>query len=186
MTVGLYLSMLSSQVSPTRSSSESDCRWKKKQISVMAADKSVLCCCLIGYLVRVDHIRTAVTGVSHPIIVSVFLVWVGDSLAVVKNILQTWEEKKKEKRWQENNRKQPTDTVCQMHQQMAVFVWDEGEIVSSGLQCLAEAYRGKMFLERRQTWPSPKQSGLGVKDITKWSKGWRSARMNEQQSPNTV
>lgn len=47
----------------------------------------VIVVCLVCYLVRVDHIRTAVTGIPHPIVVSVFLVWVWDSLAVVKNIL---------------------------------------------------------------------------------------------------
>lgn len=50
-------------------------------------------CGLVYDLVWVGHVRTAVTGVSHSVIVSVLLVWVGDSLAVVKNIFQTWEHK---------------------------------------------------------------------------------------------
>lgn len=90
---GLYLSMLSSQVSPTRSSSESDCRWTKQTLLVMAAHESFSSCCSVCYLIRVDYIGTAVTGISHPIVVSVFLVWVGDSWAVVKDILQAWDHK---------------------------------------------------------------------------------------------
>ena len=45
-------------------------------------------CFLVCYLVRVEHIRTAVTGISHPIVVFVLLVCVGHSLAVVEDILQ--------------------------------------------------------------------------------------------------
>ncbi len=62
-------------------------------VRVMAAHASFSGCCPVCYLVRVDHIGTAVTGISHPIIVSVFLVWVGDSRAVVKDILQAWDHK---------------------------------------------------------------------------------------------
>lgn len=55
---------------------------------VMAARESFSGCRLVCYLVGVGHVRTAVAGISHPVVVSVFLVYVGDSLAVVKNILQ--------------------------------------------------------------------------------------------------
>ena len=40
-----------------------------------------------GYLVGVDDVRAAVTGVSHAVLVSVPLVPVGDALAVVQEVL---------------------------------------------------------------------------------------------------
>lgn len=47
----------------------------------------------LSYLVGVGHIRAAVAGVSHAIVVSVSLVYVGDSRAVVEKIRLACEEK---------------------------------------------------------------------------------------------
>ena len=41
------------------------------------------------YLVGVDHIGAAVAGIAHPVIISVFLVSVRHTLAVIKNVFQT-------------------------------------------------------------------------------------------------
>lgn len=159
--------MLSSQVSPMRSLSESDCRETKQTLSVTELRQQmnlyqVVC---FSYLVRVGHIRTAVTHISHPVVVSVSLVWVGNSRAVVEDILQACEHKhlstfipascvkastgKSEKHDRTQTHRlsnaSPDGSVC-IRRRWNSFQWPS--MPGGGLPWK------NAFLERRQTWPS--------------------------------
>lgn len=93
---GPYLSMLLSHVSPTRSSSESCCQWTKRSVGRSHSSRNIspsIGKTAPSYLVGVGHFRAAVTGVSHAIAVSVSLVYVGDSRAVVEKVRLACEEK---------------------------------------------------------------------------------------------